>query len=61
MQILEKVTGQKFLCTGASLYAPNSLMLISNKFWMRGGGGGGRVGTGESVVEKLGGRVGGGE
>ncbi len=25
-----------FLCTGASLYAPYSLMLISNKFWMRG-------------------------
>ncbi len=22
------------LCTGAFLYAPNSLLLISNKFWM---------------------------
>jgi hypothetical protein len=30
-----------FLCTGASLYAPYSLMLISNKFWMRGWGVGG--------------------
>jgi hypothetical protein len=26
------------LCTGASLYAPYSLLLISNKFWMGGGG-----------------------
>jgi hypothetical protein len=24
------------LCTGASLYAPYSLLLISNKFWMGG-------------------------
>jgi hypothetical protein len=42
------------LCTGASLYAPYSLTLISNKFWMRGGVVGVRVGTGESVGEKLG-------
>jgi hypothetical protein len=41
------------LCTGASLYAPYSLLLISNKFWMGEGG--------ESVGEKRGGRVGGGE
>jgi hypothetical protein len=27
------------LCTGASLYAPYSLRLISNKFWLGGGGG----------------------
>jgi hypothetical protein len=46
----------KFLCTGAPLYAPYSLLLISNKFWMGGGWEGG-----ESVGEKLGGRVGGGE
>ncbi len=39
------------------LYAPYSLMLISNKFWMRGGVGSGRVGTGESVGEKLGARL----
>ncbi len=44
------------LCTGASLYAPYSLLLISNKLWMGGGWEGG-----ESVREKLGGRVGGGE
>ncbi len=25
------------LCTGASLYSPYSLLLISNKFWMGGG------------------------
>ncbi len=50
------------LCTGASLYAPYSLRLISNKFWLgEGGGGGWEGGTGESVGEKLGGRVGGGE
>jgi hypothetical protein len=30
------------LCTGASLYAPYSLLLISNKFWMGKGGGWGR-------------------
>jgi hypothetical protein len=30
-----------FLCTRASLYAPYSLLLISNKLWMRGGGVGG--------------------
>jgi hypothetical protein len=40
------------LCTGASLYAPYSLLLISNKFWM-GGGGWGRWGRSA--------RVGGGE
>ncbi len=27
----------KFLCTGAPLYAPYSLLLFSNKFWMGGG------------------------
>jgi hypothetical protein len=27
-----------FLCTGVSFYAPYSLLLISNKFWMGGGG-----------------------
>ncbi len=27
-----------FLCTRASLYAPYSLLLISNKFWIGGGG-----------------------
>ncbi len=42
---------------GASLYAPYSLLLISNKFWMGGGGGGGV----ESEGEKQGGRVRGGE
>ncbi len=42
------------LCTGASLYAPYSFLLISNKFWMGRGGG-------ESEGEKRGGRVGGGE
>ncbi len=26
------------LCTGAFLYAPYSFLLISNKFWMEGGG-----------------------
>jgi hypothetical protein len=41
------------LYTGASLYAPYSLLLISNKIWM---GGGGRWGVGGR-----GGRVGGGE
>ncbi len=35
------------LCTGASLYAPYSLLLISNKFWM--GGGGGRWGRSEGA------------
>ncbi len=39
----------------SSLYAPESLLLISNKFWMGGGEGV------ESVGEKRGGRVGGGE
>jgi hypothetical protein len=29
-----------YLCTGASLYAPCSLLLISNKFWMGRGVGG---------------------
>ncbi len=43
------------LCTGASLYAPYSLLLISNKFWMGVGQGG------ELLEEKRGGRVGGGE
>ncbi len=28
-----------FLCTGAPRYAPYSLLLISKKFWMWGGGG----------------------
>jgi hypothetical protein len=28
----------KFLCSGAFLYAPYSFLLISNKFWMGGGG-----------------------
>jgi hypothetical protein len=37
----------------SDLYAPYSLLLISNKFWMGEGG--------ESVGEKRGGRVGGGE
>jgi hypothetical protein len=46
------------LCTEASLYAPYSLLLISNKFWMEGGGG---WEGGESVGEKQGGRVGGRE
>jgi hypothetical protein len=40
-----------YLCTRASLYAPYSLLLISNKFWMEGGEGG--------VGEKRGGLVGG--
>ncbi len=31
---------EKLLCNGVSLYAPYSLMLISDKFWMRGGVGG---------------------
>ncbi len=36
------ITGSvEFLCTGAPLYAPNSLLLISNEFWM----GGGRLGS----------------
>jgi hypothetical protein len=39
------------LCTGASLYAPYSLLLISNTSWMEGEGG-------ESVGEKRKGRVG---
>ncbi len=43
------------LCTGASLYAPYNLLLISNKFWMGGGEGG------ELEGEKREGRVGGGE
>ncbi len=34
------------LCTGASLYAPYNLLLISNKFWMGGEGWG--VGGGEA-------------
>jgi hypothetical protein len=33
----------KTLCTGASLYAPSSLLLISSKFWMGGGVGGGEA------------------
>ncbi len=49
-----KARTKKSLCTGSSLYAPYSLLLISNKFWMGGEGG-------ESVGEKRGGRVGGGE
>jgi hypothetical protein len=44
------------LCTGASLYTPYSLLLISNKFWMGRGWEGG-----ESGGEKRGGRVGGGK
>jgi hypothetical protein len=43
------------LCTGAALYAPYSLLLISNKFWM------GRGEGGETEGEKQGGQVGGGE
>jgi hypothetical protein len=39
---------KQYLCTGASLYAPYSLLLISNKFWMGGGEGG------ESEGEKRG-------
>jgi hypothetical protein len=41
--ILVKDPGKviNILCTAASLYAPYSLMLISNKFWMGGGGVGG--------------------
>jgi hypothetical protein len=46
----------KTLCTEASLYAPYSLLLISNKFWMGGGEEGG-----ELVGEERGGRVGVGE
>jgi hypothetical protein len=38
-----------FLCTGASLYAPYSLLLISNKFWMGVGGWG--VSGGEAELE----------
>ncbi len=49
--------GINILWTGTSLYAPYSLLLISNKFWMGGGGGE----DGESVGEKRGGRVGGRE
>jgi hypothetical protein len=45
------------LCTGVSLYAPYSLLLISNKLWMGGWGWEG----GDLVGEKLGGGVGGGE
>ena len=36
--------GEFILCTGASLYAPYSLMLISNKCWMRRDGVGGEGG-----------------
>jgi hypothetical protein len=36
-----------FFCTGASLYAPYNLLLISNKFWM---GGGRRWGVGGREV-----------
>jgi hypothetical protein len=50
------LTLYRLLCTGASLSAPYSLLLISNKFWMGGGGGGWEVGGGEAR-----GRVGGGE
>jgi hypothetical protein len=41
----------KVLCTGASQYAPYSLLLISSKFWM----GGGEVGSrwGRSEVAEL--------
>ncbi len=40
LQITKENVSQ-FLCTGAFLYAPYSLLLISNKFWM----GRGRVGN----------------
>jgi hypothetical protein len=42
----------QFLCTGASLYAPYSLLLISNKFWMGRGGRWG-VGGGEATRPSL--------
>jgi hypothetical protein len=35
-------SGYGYLCTGASFYAPYSLLLISSKFWM---GGRGKVGS----------------
>jgi hypothetical protein len=51
-----------FLCTGASLYAPYSLPLISNKFWMRGGRVGSQWGrSGGAELEGENKKVGGGE
>jgi hypothetical protein len=44
-----------FLFTEASLYAPYSLLLISNKFWM--GGGGWEVGGGEARGPSWRGRI----
>jgi hypothetical protein len=44
--------GVEYLCNGASLYAPCSL-LISNKFWI-GSGGGRRWGVGGGEVRGLG-------
>jgi hypothetical protein len=43
------------LCTEASLYTPDIMLLISNKFWMGGPEGG------ESEGEKRGGQIRGGE
>ncbi len=57
MKMVYQWIPQNFLCTGAFLYAPYSLLLISNKLWMGGWGWEG----GDLVGEKLGGGVGGGE
>jgi hypothetical protein len=46
-----------FLCAGVSLYAPYSLLLISNKLWMGGGGGGWGVSGGEARGPSWRGRI----
>jgi hypothetical protein len=45
------------LCTGASFYAPYSLLLIYYKFWMGGGGGRWGVGGGEARGPSRRGRI----
>jgi hypothetical protein len=53
--ILMKSAAYYFLCTGASLYASYSLLLIYNKFWMGGGGWG--VGGGDARGPSRRGRI----